>query len=122
MRLLIDFLAGPFVKAARRDDAAPPLEGVAEHRLAGYGFRAGVERRRHFFWRFLPPAGNEAPAHRHQLALAVLIEADHIDGSGRRDIVVRLQIARRPEHAEEGTAAETACFRSKICRKVHENS
>src|SRR5690349_19571489 len=101
MRLLIAFLASPLVKAARWDNAAPPFEGVAEHRLVGDGFRTCIEGRRHFFGRFLPLAWNEAPAHRHELALAVLIEADHIDGSGRRDIVVRLQVAWRTEHAQE---------------------
>src|SRR3954452_19723459 len=101
MWLLVAFLAGPLIEATCRDDAAPLLESVAEHWFAGDGFRAGVERRRHLLRRFLPPAGDEAPAHRHQLAPSVLIEADHVDGRGRRDIVARLQIARRPEHAEK---------------------
>src|SRR3954452_4778240 len=45
--LLVAFLAGPFVKAARRDNAAPLLVGVADHRFCSDGFRAGVKRRRH---------------------------------------------------------------------------
>ena len=42
--------------------------------------------------------GAQAPAHRDQLAPALTIEPDHIDIRRRRDVVVRAQIARRPEH------------------------
>ena len=51
--------------------------------------------------RFRPPGGNDAPAHRHQLALAVRAKADHVHGHGRRDVVVRLQVARRSEDAQK---------------------
>src|SRR3954454_20124274 len=101
MWLLVAFLAGPLIEATCRDDAAPLLESVAEHWFVGDGFRAGVERRRHLLRRFLPPAGNEAPAHRHQLALAVLIEADHVNGRRRRNVVAGLKIARRAKYTEK---------------------
>jgi hypothetical protein len=42
------------------------------------------------------------PAHRDQLALALLVETDHVHRIRRRYVIVRLQIARLSEHAKEG--------------------
>jgi hypothetical protein len=55
----------------------------------------------HFLRRFLPPPGNEAPAHRHQLA-ALRAKPDNVNGVRGRDVVVRLQISWCAEHAEKG--------------------
>src|SRR6202040_2075466 len=90
-----------FVESACRNDAAPLLEGVAEHRLFGNGFGARVERRGHFLRRFLPPSGNKAPAHRHQFA-ALWAKPDDVYSVRGRDVVVRLEILWRAENAEKG--------------------
>ena len=54
-----------------------------------------------FLERLLPPGGHQAPTHRHKLPRPVFIETAHVHRVGRRDVVVRLEIARRTEHAEE---------------------
>ena len=84
----------------RRHNAAVFLESAAKHRRFGDGFRAGVGRRRHLPRRLFPPKRNQAPTHRQQLSLTVLAE-NNVNRVGRRDVVVRLQIARRPKHDQE---------------------
>ena len=81
--------------------AAPSPERLAEHWFLGDAFGAGVEGRRHFLERFFPEERHQAPAHRDELALAFRVEAHYVHGVRRGDIVMRAQIARRAEHAQE---------------------
>src|ERR1700730_108803 len=100
-RLLAIRSLTPFVIAARRNDAAVALEGIAEHWFVGDAFRASVEGRRQLLQRLFAPVRNETPAHWHQFRGTTIGELHDISGIGWSDVVVGLQISSGAREAVE---------------------
>ena len=90
----------PLVVARHRDQTSRALERVAKERLCFDRLGARVERRRlQFLDRFRPPPRHQAPAHAHEVALAVLL-GHHVDWIRGADVVARREIVRRPIERE----------------------
>ncbi len=56
----------PFKVTRSRNQTTVPLESVPEHRLFGYGFGSGIERRGEGFEGLFPPPRDQLPPHRHK--------------------------------------------------------
>jgi hypothetical protein len=71
------------------------LERIAEDRLGFDCLCAGVEGRHpQFLERFAPPPGHKAPAHAHEIVLAI-VRGHHIHRIGRAYVVAWSEIVRR---------------------------
>jgi len=80
----------PFVIAVRRDQAAPPLDGVLEGGLFPDRLGARIDQQRKSTG-ILDPGRNQAPAHQPEMPAAIL-QHHHWDRLGRRNIVARRKI------------------------------
>src|SRR5437762_642327 len=80
----------PFVIAVRRNQAAPPLDGILERRLLQNRLGTCVDQERKFTGIF-HPRRNQSPAHQPKMAAAIF-QDDNRDWLSRRDIIPRREI------------------------------
>src|SRR5947209_6584120 len=101
----------PLEIAGCRDQAAVSFECVPEHWLFGNRLGSGIERCREFLQGFLPPPGNQPPAHRHQ-EQALFTGNDDAGRISRAKIVIRAEIWRglsEPVKLDEFRPSEFLC-------------
>src|SRR5690606_28491521 len=90
IRMLLIANRMPFVVTVRRDQAAPPANGIAKRRLLAHCLGAGVDYQRECT-RVLDPAGKKAPAHQTEVTRSLLRQHDR-NGLRRRDVVTSREI------------------------------
>ena len=88
--LLAAALILPFVVPIRRNQAAPPLDGVLERRLVENRLGTRIDQERKFTG-ILHPRWNQPPAHQPEMAAAIF-QDDNRNGLSRRDIIPRREI------------------------------